>query len=108
MLVQNIVPRSESMSKMDKPKRNMMQPHVPSDKVPHKEHHDGKHSEIPVTREGQAHPKGSNAKDSRPYHEGSPRYPENSMGIDNIQPMTRHPVVIQVRRYEDEDQSERM
>ena len=45
------------MSKVDKPKRNMMQPHVPSDKVPHKEHHDGKHSEIPVTHEGQAHPK---------------------------------------------------
>ena len=43
-----IVSRSESMSKVDKPKRNVMQPHVPSVKVPHKEHHDRKHSEIPV------------------------------------------------------------
>ena len=57
-------------------KRNMMQPHVPTDKVPHKEHHDGNHSEIPVSREGQAHANGSNTKDSRPYHEWSPRYPE--------------------------------
>jgi len=48
------VPRSESMSKVDKPKRNVMPPHVPSVKVPHMEHHDGKHSEIPATHEGQA------------------------------------------------------
>ena len=29
-------------------KRNVMQPHVPSVKVPYKEHHDRQHSEIPV------------------------------------------------------------
>ena len=64
-----IVPRSQTTSKVDKLKRNVMQPHVPSVKVPHKEHHDGKPSGIPATHEGQALPRGSNAKDSRPYHE---------------------------------------
>ena len=49
-----VVPRSESMSKVDEPKRNVMPPHVPSVKVQHMEHHDGEHFKIPVTREGQA------------------------------------------------------
>ena len=89
------------MSKVGKPKRNVMQPHVPSVKVSHMEHHDGRHFEIPVTREGQARPKGSNTKDSRSHHRQNPRYPENSMGIDNIQSMTKHPVVMQVRRGDD-------
>jgi len=49
-----VVPRSESMSKVDEPKRNVMPSHVLSVKVQHREHHDGEHFKIPVTREGQA------------------------------------------------------
>ena len=49
-----VVPRSESMSKVDEPKRNVMPSHVPSVKVQHMEHHDGEHFKIPITREGQA------------------------------------------------------
>ena len=33
---------------------------------------------------------------------------KKGMGIDSIRLMTRHPVARQVKRYEDEDQSERM
>ena len=51
------VPRSELMGKVDKHKRNVRTPHVPSVKVSHMEHHDGKHSEIPATHEGQTRPK---------------------------------------------------
>ena len=49
-------------------KRNVMQPHVPSVKVPHRKLHDGKPSGIPATHEDQALLRGSNTKDSRPYH----------------------------------------
>ena len=63
------VPRSESMSKGDKPEGNVIPAHVSSIKVSHMEHHDGEHSEIPATHEGQARPKRSNTKDLRLYHE---------------------------------------
>ena len=36
-----------------------------------------------------------------------PRYPENNMGIDSVQSMTRHPVASPVRRYEDGNQQEK-
>ena len=57
------------MSEVDKTGRNVIQPHVPSVKIPHMKYHDGKPYGMPVTHEDQAHPKGSDTKDSRPYYE---------------------------------------
>ena len=48
--------------------RNVMQPHVPSVKVPYLQHQGGKPYGMPDTHEGPAHANGSNTNDSRPCH----------------------------------------